>query len=118
MTAWMLDHVYYWTRDMDAAVTFYTEVMGLSLVRRNGNAWAEFDTGSVRFALHGTEGEVPSSGTAAFAVEDLDSEKARLGSRGVVFHEHVGEVEGYARFASFSDPDGHPVQLIEYLGRR
>ena len=27
---------------------------------------------------------------------------------------HDGDVEGYARFSSFSDPDGNPFQLIEY----
>jgi len=26
----------------------------------------------------------------------------------------VGEVEGFARFATFRDPDGNPVQIIEY----
>jgi hypothetical protein len=35
-----------------------------------------------------------------------------------VFDEHVGEVEGYARFALFRDPDGNPVQIIEYTGER
>ena len=38
-----LDHVYYWTRDMDAAVAFYRDVLGLTLVRRDGNEWAEFE---------------------------------------------------------------------------
>jgi hypothetical protein len=27
----------------------------------------------------------------------------------------VGEVEGFARFATVRDPDGNPVQLIEYV---
>jgi predicted enzyme related to lactoylglutathione lyase len=29
---------------------------------------------------------------------------------------HEGVVEGYARFASFHDPDGNTFQLIEYAG--
>ena len=28
--------------------------------------------------------------------------------------EQAGEVAGFARFASFTDPDGNTVQLIEY----
>ncbi|MGZ8566410.1 MAG: VOC family protein, partial [Actinomycetota bacterium] len=31
-----LDHVYYWTRDMGRALAFYTEIVGLPLVRREG----------------------------------------------------------------------------------
>ena len=42
----------------------------------------------------------------------------RSTERGAVFDEHVGEVEGYARFAMFRDPDGNPVQIIEYIGER
>jgi len=29
-------------------------------------------------------------------------------------NELISEVEGFARFATFRDPDGNPVQLIEY----
>ena len=103
---------------MDAAVTFYRDVVGLALSYRSGDAWAEFDAGAARFALHGVDGDAPPCGTASFVVEDLDAEKIRLEGLGVGFDEHVGEVEGFARFATFRDPDGHPVQLIEYAARR
>ena len=33
----------------------------------------------------------------------------------MTFDAHVGEVEGRARFASFEDPDGNSLQIIEYL---
>jgi predicted enzyme related to lactoylglutathione lyase len=42
--------------------------------------------------------------------------KASLQERGVVFEDHLGEVPGYARYASFADPDGNSMQLIEYVG--
>jgi catechol 2,3-dioxygenase-like lactoylglutathione lyase family enzyme len=110
-----IDHVYYWTRDMNRAVAFYTEVVGLSLVSRSGDEWAELDAGPVRFALHGTdEGDLPGGGTVVLRVEDLDSARWTLEQRGARFDAHVGEVEGFARFATFRDPDGNPVQIIEY----
>jgi len=112
-----IDHVYYWTADMDRAAAFYSEVLGLELVRRSGDAWAEFDGGSIRVALHGVhEGEpVPTGGaTAVFEVDDLDDAMAFLTGKGVTFDQHIGEVEGFARFASFLDPDGNTLQLIEY----
>jgi predicted enzyme related to lactoylglutathione lyase len=113
-----LDHVYYWVSDMDRAVEFYQDVVGLSLARRDGPSWAMFEAGSdVRLALHGAvEGRPIEIGgaTAVFRVDDLDVARADLEARGVRFDERVGEVEGYARFASFFDPDGNRVQIIEY----
>ena len=111
-----LDHVYYWTADMDRAVGFYRDILGLRLSRRDGESWAAFDAGGRMFALHGAvEGRPvrPGGATAVFSVHDLDAARARLVGQGIEFG-HDGEVEGYARFASFSDPDGNTVQIIEY----
>ncbi len=111
-----LDHVYYWTADMDRAVAFYADVLGLTMVHRDGENWAVFDAGGRRFALHGAiEGHPVSAGgaTAVFSVLDLDRTRSMLEDRGVRFG-HEGDVQGYARFASFTDPDGNTVQLIEY----
>ena len=115
----ILDHVYYWTSDMDRAIGFYTDVLGLAVLRRDGDEWAELDAGPVRFALHGTDpsAAAPPSGTVVLRVEDLDAARWTLQQRGVAFDGHVGEVEGFARFATFHDPDGNPVQIIEYAAR-
>jgi catechol 2,3-dioxygenase-like lactoylglutathione lyase family enzyme len=115
-----LDHVYYWVSDMDRAVRFYREVVGLRLVRRDGDNWAELDAGPVRVALHGTkEGAPAETGGAAvaFRVEDLDDTRVSLGAHDVAFV-HEGEVEGYGRFALFTDPDGNLIEVIEYATER
>jgi len=114
-----VDHVWFWTADMDAAASFYTDVLGLRLVQRYGNEWAELDAGAIRIGLHGAgdRGDAPSSGTVVFRVDDLDVLKAALEERGVRFDAHLGEVPGYARYASFTDPDGNAMQLIEYASR-
>jgi predicted enzyme related to lactoylglutathione lyase len=110
-----IDHVYYWTRDMDRAIAFYRDVLGLELTYRAGNGWAEFAAGPVRLGLHGTEeSELPPGGTVVFRVDDLDEAAASLGRRGAVFDGQEAEVPGVGRFATFHDPDGNPVQLIEY----
>jgi catechol 2,3-dioxygenase-like lactoylglutathione lyase family enzyme len=107
-----LDSVYYWTRDLDAAIAFYTGVIGLELVRRDGNEWAEFRTGSITFALHRSPEEHPPSGTAVFEVDDLDEARFAMAERGAIF-DGEGEAAG-ARFASLSDPDSNRLQLIEH----
>ena len=38
-----LGNVFYRVPDMDAAVTFYSQVLGLPLKFRDGNNWAAFD---------------------------------------------------------------------------
>jgi catechol 2,3-dioxygenase-like lactoylglutathione lyase family enzyme len=110
-----LDHVYYWTHDLDRAVSFYTEILGLRLAYRAGTDWAELEAPPVRLALHAAdEQRRVASGTVVFRVDDLDDARSVLERRGVRFDEHVGEVEGRARFATLRDPDGNPIQLIEY----
>jgi predicted enzyme related to lactoylglutathione lyase len=116
-----LDHVYYWVSDMDRAVKFYEDVLALPLLRRDASNWAEFDAGGVRLALHGAIDGRPlevGGATAVFRVDDLDAAKAELEGRGAEFDEHVGEVQGFARFASIRDPDGNPIQIIEYARGR
>jgi catechol 2,3-dioxygenase-like lactoylglutathione lyase family enzyme len=123
MTLEGIDHVHYWTRDMDRAVEFYRDTLGLVMLRRDGQNWCEFDGISIRFALHGvsqsssstTQRSAPGGATVVFRVDDLDAERGRLEAAGVMFHEQVGEVPGYARFASFDDPDGNTVQIIQYV---
>lgn len=117
MSLRLLDHVWFWVADMDRAVAFYRDVLGLPLLRRDGDEWAELDTGTVRLALHGASLEARSGGTVVFGVDDLDAARVALEGRGIAF-EHAGEVEGYARYATFRDPDGNGLQLIEYAEGR
>lgn len=111
-----LDLVFYWVADMERAVAFYRDVLGLRLLRQDSGNWAEFDAGGERFALHSLgAGQTISQGgaTAVFSVDDLDKASSELSSRGIS-PVHEGDVEGYARFASFLDPEGNVFQLIEY----
>ena len=112
-----LDHVWFWVTDMDRSVRFYEERLGLALRVRHGDEWAELEAGAIHIGLHGSRDEdtVPHGGTAVFKVDDLDLAKTALEQRGVAFHEHLGEVPGIARYASFDDPDGNSMQLIEYV---
>ena len=112
-----VDHVWFWVSDMDRAVGFYRDGLGLAVNSRHGDEWAELEAGVIHIGLHGarSEGNAPHGGTAVFRVDDLDLAKTALEQRGVAFHEHLGEVPGIARYASFDDPDGNSMQLIEYV---
>ena len=112
-----IDHVYVWVADLEAGVSFYRDVVGLDLLRRDGGEWAEFEAGPIRLALHGSEAPAGGTGgaTVVFRVEDLEAARWQLAERGAAFDEREGEVPGLARFATFRDPDGNALQLIEYL---
>jgi catechol 2,3-dioxygenase-like lactoylglutathione lyase family enzyme len=111
-----LDYIYYWVADMDRALGFYRDVLGLQPSRPPNPGWTEFDLDGQRFALHGAvhgEHAPPTGGTVAFRVERLDAARAWIERHGVPIV-HEGEVGSLARFLSVLDPDGNAVDLIEY----
>jgi catechol 2,3-dioxygenase-like lactoylglutathione lyase family enzyme len=113
-----LDYVYYWVADMDRALGFYRDVLGLRPAGPPNPGWTEFDLDGRRFALHGAvEGEhvPPRGGTVAFRVERLDEARALLERHGVPIV-HEGQAGSMARFLSVLDPDGNAVDLIEHTG--
>lgn len=116
-----------WTKALD----FYTRTLGLKLRFESPNNWAELDTGdgSPTLALQpyrpdsGNTLEVPRGGgaTVVFSVDSVEREIVALLRRGVNFvtgtmgHDAHGirEIPGYGRLASFNDPDGNSLQLLE-----
>lgn len=107
--------------DVDRAVTFYTETLGLELAHRSGASWAVVrapDGFSV--GLHATMEEASAgaagSTTLGFRVEGaLEEVVDELASRGVNF---VGEIteETAVPLAYFEDPDGNQMYLVEQRG--
>ncbi len=107
--------------DMNRAVQFYTETLGLSLKRRIANEWAEVDArGGFAIGLHPHHGDkhTPPPGTRGsisigFEVDEpLDGVVARLKSRGVSFHGPILN-DDPVRLAFFGDPDGNALYLCE-----
>lgn len=112
-----LDHVYFWTGDLDRAVAYYRDVLGLRLLRREGSSWAEFEAGPVRLGLHGiVAGPVLllAGATVVLRVEDLEQEMRMLEARGALLSGPTGEIPHTGRFGSLLDPDGNALLLIEY----
>lgn len=108
-------NAHHWTRNMDDAIAFYRDVLGLDLHARQGEDWAEFDIAGTTVALHGmSHGGVPpqSGATIVFEVDDLDAAMRSLASKGVPIGD-VAETPGAGRFTSFRDPDGNLMQLFE-----
>ena len=104
--------------DMDRAVHFYTEVLGLELRTRYEDAWAEAVAGDLVIGLHGQSERAPDPGTAG-AIQigllvdgPIEGVVEALGAKGVSFRGPVVD-DGAVKLAYFSDPDGNSLYLCE-----
>ncbi|HEX9711556.1 MAG TPA: VOC family protein [Actinomycetota bacterium] len=106
---------FYWAEQMDAAVAFYRDALGLEMRSRVGDDWAQFEIGGSTMALHGTRGAPsPSAGaTVVFEVEDLEAAMRQLGARGVAFDSEITEVPDSGRFVQLRDPAGNILQIYQ-----
>jgi L-ascorbate metabolism protein UlaG (beta-lactamase superfamily)/predicted enzyme related to lactoylglutathione lyase len=107
--------------DLDRAVRFYTEALRLPLGFRAGEHWAEVRGPGLTIGLHparpGAPGAASHSGLSiGLQVPDLDAAIAELHGRGVELAAPVRE-GGAERIASFVDPDGTPLYLIQRAGK-
>src|ERR1700716_1513518 len=103
--------------DMDRAVGFYVEKLGLELKVRYGNEWAEVAAPGVTFGLHQARGPIarsdPNIGISiGLEVDDIEEAVGELKAKGVLFPAPIRETNDL-REASFADPDGTPLYLAE-----
>jgi catechol 2,3-dioxygenase-like lactoylglutathione lyase family enzyme len=104
--------------DMDAAVRFYTEALGLKLLERYGNHWASVDCGQgLTLGLHPASTQNPAARVGSLTIgfnvsEPIREAVARLKTRGVVFHGDIVD-DTQLLVANFRDPDGNPFYLAE-----
>ncbi|NOG52772.1 MAG: glyoxalase [Planctomycetes bacterium] len=109
--------------DMDRAVAFYTETLGLKLQFRAGNEWASVDAGEgFAIGLHPESARGPKPGTSgAISVglnvtQPIEEVVSTLEQRGVSFRGPVvGDAEGGIKLAFFGDPDGNDLYLCEQI---
>jgi methylmalonyl-CoA/ethylmalonyl-CoA epimerase len=71
-------------RDLDRAVAFYQEALGLEIVARYGSL-AFFDLDGTRLLLETSEDPAARAGVLYLAVDDIDAAHAELVTRGVSF---------------------------------
>src|SRR5437588_4501515 len=104
--------------NMDAAVRFYTEALGLQLLERYGDHWASIDCGQgLTIGLHPASAQNPSVRVGSITIGFRSSEPirdtvAKLKARGVIFRGDIVD-DTQLLVASFQDPDGNPFYLAE-----
>ena len=106
--------------NMDRAVRFYTETLGLKLAYRFGDHWASVELGKgLTIGLHpaSASGEIPGGrkGSMAIGLElsgSIEDAMKSLEAKGVKFQGPVNEGKS-GKFAAFADPDGNSLYLAE-----
>jgi len=117
--------------DLEAAVSFYTAALGLSVGRRFGTFGAELlGASSAIYLLEKPAGTAPTPGARQlreysrhwtpvhldFVVPDLAAALARATAAGAKLEGHV-RTANWGRIAVLADPFGHGFCLIEFLNR-
>ncbi|HEY4429267.1 MAG TPA: VOC family protein [Solirubrobacteraceae bacterium] len=103
------------TRDLDTAVEFYGETLGLprSVYLKERN-YAEFETGNLTLSVYNAElmglEHHTNPNPIALHVDDVAEARTELEGRGVTFSGDILDT-GVCHMAFFSDPDGNAAML-------
>ena len=121
-------NVRYMVDDVEAAVAWYTQHLGFSVLTSYPPAFADVKRGALRLLISGptssagramTDGERPGPGgwnRIHLIVEDLAAEVARLRAEGVKFRNDIVTGPGGSQIL-IVDPSGNFVELFQPKGR-
>ncbi len=103
------------THDLDAAMAFYGETLGLECsVHLPDRNYAEFETGNLTLSIIDGEqmgiGHDVSHIPLALHVDDVEEARAELEAKGVAFKGDVLDT-GVCHMAFFEDPEGNALML-------
>ena len=98
--------------DMDKAIDFYTDKLGLKLLNHYGNYYAEIQAPDLLIGLHPKSEEtvLGNNMSIGFGVKEFDQEVEALKSKGVAVEI---EADGWIRLAYFTDLDNNVLFFAE-----
>jgi lactoylglutathione lyase len=121
-----VDSVILYAEDLERAVSFYRDLLGLDLKLR-GDGYAEFVTEGTKLGLFERDrlpeligGETGPDGPdreILFLVDDVDREAGRLRSAGAIILSGPTDRAWGHRTVHVADPDGHVVELAQEIPR-
>ena len=106
-----LSHIIEFVEDMDRAVKFYRDIVGLPL-KFQSPGWSEFETGETTLGLHpASEKNRAGKCEVGFSVENLQSFYEQLRAKGVAFSMPPTKQDFGGTLAQFVDSEGAHVSL-------
>jgi len=115
-----IEHIGLAANDTAALAKWYERVLGFEIIYESEGAVKAFfvqdaNGMAIEIVPPGPDGNVIDAATTHLAlwVDDFDTAKKELESRGVAFEpEMSNEFFGGTRIAFFTDPEGHRIQII------
>ncbi len=131
-----IDHIGIMTNDLHYSVEFYTDVLGFSVSRKI--EVAEAGLSAVFVEKEGSKIElmkyrgknvpkrsevaklkigassIPINDHITFSVDDIETTVTEFKDKGVIFDLEPVELEGGMKLASFKDPNGVLIELVEH----
>jgi len=105
-------------KDLDAAIAWYTEVLGFEILYRVDEiSWCELKTPvpGLHLGLGAREHPAVKGCLPVWDVDDVDAARARLEGKNVRFDGETQVIPGMVKLATFFDPDGNGYMLSETL---
>jgi len=130
-----IDHIGIMTNDLKQSVEFYTDVLGFSIsaniemddvgfsaifVEKNGNKIElmgyrdEIPKRSEGIEIKLGGSSIPINDHITFSVDEIEATVNDLKEKGVIFCLEPVQLEGGMKIASFKDPDGVLIELVEH----
>ncbi len=115
--------VYVYVQDMERAIHFYRDLLGLTVTYNDGH-WAALDVGGVRVGLHATDAGTPvpaiprdaggakAGATLTLKSTAIDEDVGRLRALGVRFLGQIYRAD-WGAVVAFEDPDGNVLKLMQ-----
>jgi predicted enzyme related to lactoylglutathione lyase len=108
-------------KNLDEAIRFYTETVGLTLKERAENyGWAEL--AGPEGAILGLAQECPehkqsagSNAVVTISVDDIQKACEQFVKKGATLVDGIIEVPGHVKMQTFQDGDGNTLQLVQKL---
>lgn len=123
------DHIAFRVRDLDRAIAFYTETLGMALLFRetdeaHGEAFAflELEGGNLEL-LESLETRMPTAPLPeppytphlAIATDDLGAFAGSLAERGVPILKGPMTIPGKVTWLYITDPDNNVIEFVQWL---
>ncbi len=131
-----IDHIGIMTNDLEKSTIFYTDILGFSIsmkmemaesglsavfVERAGSiielmryTGKKSPMRSKGYSIAIGEHSIPINDHISFSVHNIPDTAVELKEKGVIFDLEPMELEGGIKLASFKDPDGVVIELIEH----
>jgi catechol 2,3-dioxygenase-like lactoylglutathione lyase family enzyme len=129
-----IDHIGIMVNDLQKSIEFYTDVLGFSIsnkiemaelsavfVEKDGSKIELMKYMGKKIPKHSEvakikvgKSSIPINDHITFSVDDIEATTTELKGKGVLFNLEPIQLEGGMKLATFKDPEGMLIELVEH----